>query len=413
MLAPFRRVLSVPGALAFTSTGFLARLPISMSTLGIVLLVVGKTDSYGRAGVISAAFIIGEAVAAPLLARVIDRLGQGRVVLPAALIYGLGLSALIVAVQTTAPTPVPHLCAVVAGATYPPIGSCVRARWSHVIKDAAQLHTAYSFEAVVDEAIFMVGPILVTLLATQVSPVAGMVAVITFAVVGGVSFASLRSTEPPTSSVRSAFAVREPIGWRVLLPIVIVSAALGSLFGATEVVTVAFSREQGHPQLIGALLATWASGSLISGVITGLVTVTAAPRVRFRWGSLGLALAMSPLPFVPNLWVLAINLFVGGFAISPTLVATMSLVETEVPARRLTEGMTWVSTGIAIGIAPGAAVAGHIIDSSGASTAYLVPVVSGLLGAAIAWSTGWRVRPAAGSAATRSPEPARGSQRVE
>jgi predicted MFS family arabinose efflux permease len=137
-------------------------------------------------------------------------------------------------------------------------------------------------------------------------------------------------------------------------------------------------------------LAIWASGSLISGLITGLVVVRATPRVRFRWGSLGLALAMTPLPFVPNLWVLAVLLFVGGFAISPTLVATVSLIETEVPPARLTEGMTWLSTGIAVGLAPGAAIAGQIIDAHGASTAYWVPVVSGLIAASIAWSTGWR-----------------------
>ncbi len=242
------------------------------------------------------------------------------------------------------------MLAVLAGASYPPIGSCVRARWAHAIKDSGSLHTAYSFEAVVDESIFMVGPILVTVLATQFAPVVGVAAIIAFAVVGGLAFASLRSTEPPTT-VRSSST--EAIGWRFLVVIVLVSAALGSLFGSTEVVTVAFAKDEGHGGLVGVLLATWASGSLISGLITGLVSVRATPRVRFRWGTLGLALAMSPLPLIPNLWVLAVNLFVGGFAISPTLVATVSLIEAEVPAARLTEGMTWLSTGIAVGLAPG------------------------------------------------------------
>lgn len=389
MLAPYRRVLSIPGAWAFSATGFVAQLPISMATLGIVLLVVGETGSYGRAGVISACFIIGEGVAAPLLARVIDRWGQHRVVLPAAVVYGVAVSAMIVAVKSSAPTPVPHVLAVLAGGSYPPVGSCVRARWAHVVDDAGQLHTAYSFQAVVDEAIFMVGPVLVTLLSTQISPAVGMSAIVACAVVGGVSFASLRATEPPTTDPSAA---TEPIGWRLLLMIVLVSAALGSLFGATEVVTVAFAKQEGHAGLTGALLAIWASGSLISGIITGLLSIRATPRVRFRWGALGLALVVTPLPFVPNLWVLAGNLFIGGFAISPTLVATVSLIETEVPARRLTEGMTWLSTGIAIGLAPGAAVAGYVIDVHGPSTAYWVAVVSGLIAASIAWATGWSRR---------------------
>ena len=385
MLAPYRKVLSYPGALAFSATGFLARLPISMVTLGIVLLVVGTSGSYGRAGAISAAFIVGEGVAAPLLARIIDRFGQGQVVLPAALAYGTGVTALILAVQADAPLPVALVLALFTGGLYPPIGSCVRARWSHLLQDSAQLHTAFSLEAVIDEAIFMVGPILVTLLATQISPAAGMSAVVAVAVVGGVTFASLRSTQPPTS-VRTEVGAREPIGWRNLVAVVAVSAALGSLFGSAEVVTVAFAKEQGHPGLTGALLATWASGSLISGVITGLVTVQARPRVRFRWGTLMLALVMTPLPFIAGLPALFGNLFVAGFAISPTLVATMSVIETEVPTTRLTEGMTWVTTGIAIGLAPGAAIAGRLIDAQGASTAYWVPVVSGLIAAVIAWA---------------------------
>jgi MFS family permease len=389
VLAPYRKILSVPGALAFTSAGFLARLPISMTTLGIVLLVAGRTGSYGRAGAVSAVYIVGEAVAQPVLARTIDRLGQSTVVVPATVVFGLGLVGLISSVQTSAPSPVPHLCALVAGATYPPIGSCVRARWSNVLADAPLLHTAYSFEAVVDETVFIVGPILVTLLAVQVSGAAGLAAVVCVAVVGGLWFASQRATQPPTT-VRRHHQRQLAMGWRRLTAVVVVSAALGSLFGSTEVVTVAFAKEQHHAQLTGALLALWAGGSLISGVITGLVAVRATPRVRFRWGALVLALVMTPLPFIPNLTVLAVNLFVGGFAISPTLVATMSLIEAEVPARRLTEGIAWVSTGIGVGLAPGAAIAGLLIDSHGASTAYWVPVVSGLLAAVIAWSTGHR-----------------------
>ena len=39
MLSTYRRVLSLPGALAFSLSGLVGRLPISMVTLGIVVLV--------------------------------------------------------------------------------------------------------------------------------------------------------------------------------------------------------------------------------------------------------------------------------------------------------------------------------------------------------------------------------------
>ena len=58
VLAAYRQVLSKPGAAAFSASGFLARLPISMVTLGIVLLISARTDSYGLAGGISAALVI-------------------------------------------------------------------------------------------------------------------------------------------------------------------------------------------------------------------------------------------------------------------------------------------------------------------------------------------------------------------
>jgi len=166
---------------------------------------------------------------------------------------------------------------------------------------------------------------------------------------------------------------------------VVVATCLGSLFGANEVVTVAFAEERGRAGLTGILLAIWASGSLIAGFLTGAIRWRASPLARYRYGALGLALAMLPLPFVDQIWMLGSCLFVAGFAVSPTMVATMTLVEECVPRSRLTEGITWFSTGIALGVAPGAAIAGHLVDEFGTSTAFLVPIVSGAVAASFAW----------------------------
>jgi predicted MFS family arabinose efflux permease len=176
---------------------------------------------------------------------------------------------------------------------------------------------------------------------------------------------------------------------------VLAAACLGSLFGASEVVTVAFAEEQGRPSATAVLLALWAAGSLIAGLITGAVKWRATPLRRYRAGATGMALVMMPLPFIDNIVVLGGVLFFAGFAISPTMVAAMALVEANVPASRLTEGMTWVTTGLNLGLAPGAAIAGALIDEYGASTAYFVPAASGLLAALVALSTG-------GSSVTRS-----------
>ncbi len=384
MLAPYRSVLATPGAKAWSVAGFIARMPISMVTLAIVLLIAGQTDSYSLAGTVSAAYMVAAAVSAPILARLIDAWGQHRVLLPAVSAFALAMVGLVAAIELSWPTPVPHVFAALAGACYPPIGACVRARWASALGESASLHTAYSLEAVIDEAIFMVGPVLVTVLATSVNETLGIVVVILFAVVGSAWLASLTSTEPAARGSTRVSAETEAMGWGWLAMMVAGACCLGTLFGSTEVVTVAFAQEQGHRGLAGVLLAIWASGSFIAGIITGSVHWKASPLRRYRLGALGMALVMLPLPFVESLPLLAVALFLAGFAISPTLVASMSLIQSHVPPSRLTEGITWVVTGIGLGVAPGAAIAGYLIDQYGASTAYTVPAVGGVLAAIVA-----------------------------
>jgi MFS family permease len=388
MLAPYRLVLSTPGAKAFSAAGLLSRLPMSTISLGIVLLVSRRTGSYGTAGVISACYMVATAVSSPAMARLIDRVGQSRTLVAALAGFSAAIVGLIASVELGWSTPVPHLFAVVAGALYPPVGACVRARWTYVLQAGPGLHTAFSLEAVVDESIFMLGPVLVTVLATEVDQRAGLLVVSCLALLGGCWLASQRSTEPPVLTATGVAPVVEPLDWAWLVPMVVAAACLGSLFGATEVVTVAFAKEHGQVALTGALLAIWASGSLIAGLITGAVHWQASLLKRYRLGALGMAIVMVPLPFVPNIYLLALALFLGGFAISPTLVASMSLIEANIPSARLTEGITWFSTGIGFGVAPGAAIAGHLVDAYGTGTAYLVPVVSGVLAAVVALSTG-------------------------
>ncbi|MEP7091127.1 MAG: MFS transporter, partial [Nocardioidaceae bacterium] len=168
MLTTYRRVLALPGALVFSMSGLLARLPISMVSLGIVLLVSTRTGSYSRAGAVSAAYLIANAGLAVPQARLIDRLGQRRVLPVSIGVFATGMVATMVAVELDAPVPWPHVCAAVSGAAMPMIGSCVRARWSALVTDKSDLRTAFAFEAVVDETVFILGPALVTVLATTV-----------------------------------------------------------------------------------------------------------------------------------------------------------------------------------------------------------------------------------------------------
>jgi MFS family permease len=179
----------------------------------------------------------------------------------------------------------------------------------------------------------------------------------------------------------------------VLAPVLVVGVALGTLFGAAEVATVAFASSRDHPGYAGLLLAAWATGSLIAGVITGLVHWRIGPARRLRWGAVGMAVAMLPLSLIDSMWLMGAWLFVAGFAIAPTIVASLSIVEQSVPHARLTEGMAIVETALVAGVAPGAALAGRIIDTHGASRAYLVALVAGLVAAVAAFAARDRPSP--------------------
>ena len=169
--------------------------------------------------------------------------------------------------------------------------------------------------------------------------------------------------------------------WRLVLTLALVCLTLGALFGAAEVTTVAFAEEQGQRWVAGWLLAAWSLGSLVAGLVTGAIAWRSGPDVRLRWGSAAMALAMAPLMFVDSVPVMAVVLLVGGLAIAPTMIGAMTMVEQGVPSTRLTEGMAILHTGIVAGVAPGASIAGFVVDHSGASAAYAVALAGGILGA--------------------------------
>ena len=383
MFDSYSQVLTRPGAVAFSSAALVARLPMSMVGLGIVLLVEDRTGSYGLAGTVSAAFVLAQAAFAVLHGRLVDTFGQSRVLPLAISIFGVGMALMMLAVEQEWPWAFTYLFAAVAGASLPQVGASVRTRWAHLLDRPAEVQTAFALEAVLDEVVFVVGPVLVTILATSWHPVAGLTTAAVSGLIGTLAFAAQRRTEPPAGR-RDESGAREPMPWRLVLTLAVVCLTLGALFGAAEVTTVAFAEEQGMRWAAGWLLAAWAVGSLIAGLVTGAIAWRSGPDVRLRWGSAAMALAMVPLIFVESVPLMAVVLVVGGLAIAPTMIGAMTMTEQGVPASRLTEGIAILHTGLVAGVAPGAGIAGFVVDHRGASAAYGVALVGGILGALVA-----------------------------
>jgi MFS family permease len=388
-LTGYLEVLRLPGAASFSAAGVVARLPISMLGIGIVLLSVEATGSYAVAGWVAATYGVVQAVASPVVARAVDRAGQARVMRPAIGVHVLGLVLLIVCAQARAPRWTLFAAVAVTGATIGSLGSLVRARWSFLLSDhprrPALVHRAYSLESVLDEVVFIVGPILVTLLATQVSPAAGLAAAACAVAVGGVWLLAQHRTEPPPSGGHAAHQ-RGGMNLPGLGVLVLAFACIGVVFGSVEVLTIAFTDEQGVPGRAGAVLAAFAFGSMLAGIAYGAVHWQSAPSRRFLAAVLLLAVGLSPALLASSVLSLAAVVLLAGVAISPMLISGNALVQELLPAGRLTEGLSWVSTGLGIGIAAGAAAAGVAVDRLGAAHGFAVPVAAGVVAALVVLS---------------------------
>jgi predicted MFS family arabinose efflux permease len=307
-----------------------------------------------------------------------DRFGQTVVLYADAVAFALATGLLVHAVTAGWPDPVPHLLAALSGASMPQIGSMVRARWAHLVTDEQQRHTAFAVEAVGDEVVFVTGPSLVTFLSTLYAPQTGLLVALGLGTVGTLLLAAQPRTAPPAHPARTEHGP-EALGWGRVVPIAIAALALGALFGALEVSTVAVAEDAGHKAAAGILLGVFSLGSMVAGLVAGAITWRSSDLTRFRVGIGILATAMLALPALDDLVLLGAVLFVIGLTLAPTLIAVVSLLEASTARSRLTEAMAVFQTGISAGLAPGAYLAGVVADHTSGAATYWVCVGAGAL----------------------------------
>ncbi|MCH8629319.1 hypothetical protein MM440_16455 [Arsenicicoccus piscis] len=267
MLTPYRALLATPGALRFTAFGYLARLGGAMFGVSIIVMIATRRGSYSLAGIISSIGLVGVASLGPTVGRLIDRHGQRRVAVPLALMSAAALLSLVLATYLGAPVWVLVL-ANLGNAIMPQAGTLIRARWAHLLRgEAGMLHTANSFEQVLDESCFMMGPALGAALATLFFPEAGMLLALLLYTTGVIGLALQRRTEPGPA------AARAPHGraWQApgLLLLAATLALTGTIFGAADVIVVAFAAEHQAAAWGGATLGCFALGSLVGGLVYG------------------------------------------------------------------------------------------------------------------------------------------------
>ncbi|HEJ0331099.1 TPA: MFS transporter [Serratia marcescens] len=377
MANPYFTLFSAPGSKAFSSAGLIARLPISMTGIGIITMLSQVRGSYWLAGAVAATFAFSMALLAPQIARAADRYGQNRVLPYATGVSALALLLLLICTHYRAPDWTLFVFAALAGGM-PSISAMVRARWSEIYRGTPQLHTAFSFESVLDEVAFIVGPPIAVGLSVALFPEAGPLAAALLLVAGVSAFASQKSTQPPvyTRNNQRQRAILAMPSMQILLLALI---ALGTIVGTVDVISVAFAEQQGQPAAASIVLSVYAFGSCLAGLIFGAMKIPVPLPRLFLYAAFATAFTTLPLLWVHNVLTLAAAMFVAGLFFAPTMIIAMGLVENIVPPSRLTEGLTWMVTGLGIGVALGAALAGLAIDAAGIAAGFGVTLTAGLI----------------------------------
>lgn len=378
MSNPYVRIFAVPGAKGFSAAGFMARLPIAMAPIGIVAMLSQIHGEYWLAGAVSATFALTNALVAPQISRLVDRYGQAAVITPSTIVSVLAFIALIAATRGDWPAWTLFVSAFLAAAM-PSIPAMLRARWTELFRDRPELNTAFAFESAADELVYIAGASLSVGLAVALFPEAGMLLSTAFLAVGTAAFVLQRGTEPLVRPVGSAGPGRSAIRLRPVQIITLALIFVGSMFATAEVSAVAITRELGQPNAASLVIGVYAVGSFVVGLILGAINPRMALQKQLMIAVIVLGLTSLPLLFASqSVALLAAAVFLSGIAISPTFITAFGLIERRVPEAMLTEGVTWVMTGIGIGMALGAFLAGWVVDTYGAANGFWVSVAAGI-----------------------------------
>ncbi|MGV1820265.1 MFS transporter [Agrobacterium sp. CG160-95] len=378
MSNPYREIFRAPGAKGFSAAGFFARLPIAMAPIGIVAMLSQTHGEYWLAGAVSATFALTNAAVAPQISRLVDRKGQSSVLVPATIISVIAFAILIIATNQRWPAWTLFLSAFLAAAM-PSIPAMMRARWTEIFRDRPELNTAFAFESAADELVYIAGASLSVGLAVSLFPEAGMMISTASLALGTFAFLMQRSTEPKVRAVESGSRQHSAIRLRSVQIITVALIFVGSTFATAEVSAVAITKELGQPEAASLVIGVYAIGSFVVGLLLGAINPKMPLQRQLLIAVSVLALTALPLLFASTtVSLLAFAVFLSGVAISPIFITAFGLIERRVPESMLTEGVTWVMTGIGIGMALGAFISGWVIDNFGPSNGFWVSIVATL-----------------------------------
>ncbi|GHA64039.1 MFS transporter [Streptomyces tauricus] len=395
MAAGYLEILRTRHATRLLVGTLVGRLPNAAGAIAVVLFVRAEGGSYSLAGALTAVYGVSNAVGQPLLGRLVDLHGQPRIQLPAALVSALGVS--VFALTGIQSLPLAYLLMVVAGFFTPPLEGGLRALWPSVLRKEGQVHTAYAMDAVAQEVMFTVGPLLVTLCVSLWSAQAALVVINVIGVLGALSVVVSGPSRAWRSAPREAHwlgALRSPGLIALLGAFLFVGIALGSI----TVAGVSYADDHGGDATYGWLMAALGLGALVGGTVYGARQWGGAPERRLRVLVALLAVCYLPLMLMPGAVAMTGLVALAGVFLAPCIACAFIIVDRHAPRGTVTEAFSWLVTTFTVGASVGTGLAGPVVEWGGAVRGFAVPGVAGGAALLVLLATGRVLAATSGSA---------------
>ncbi|MFI1374556.1 MFS transporter [Streptomyces longwoodensis] len=374
MAAGYLEILRARHAARLLAGTLVGRLPNATAAIAVVLFVRAEGGSYSLAGALAAVYGVANAVGQPVLGRLVDLHGQPRVQLPAALASALAMA--VFAFTGLDPLPLAYVAVGAAGLFTPPLEGGLRALWPSVLRREDQVHTAYAMDAIAQEVMFTVGPLLVTLCASLWSAGAALLVLNVLGVLGALSVVVSAPSRAWRSAPREAHwlgALRSP-GLLVLLgAFLFIGMALGSI----TVASVPYADDHGGDGVYGWLMAALGLGALLGGSVYGARTWPRAPERRLRVLVALLAVCYLPLMLMPGAVAMVALTALAGVFLAPAIACAFVIVDRHAPSGTVTEAFSWLVTTFTVGASVGTGVAGPVVEAGGARWGFAVPGAAG------------------------------------
>jgi Major Facilitator Superfamily len=380
----YKRILSIRPVRLPLAGATIGRLPFAAESLSLLLLVQGATGSFADAGLVNACYSIGAAAGLPTQGRIVDRIGQTRVIAIATAVNAIALIGLILLAEDGGSLAAMSATAVFAGFAIPPLGTSIRTLWSELVPDPELRQSAFALDAVTVEVAFIVGPLLAAVVIGIASPAAGVVMNVVLSILGSTLFALSRASRSWRGQPHD-LGLMGPLRSGGVLTLMGVALGIGVGVGAVELGMTAVAADEGLRELGGALLATQAAGSLIGGLVYGSRTWQLSGGRRLGLLSFALALTTAPLVVTPSLEVTFPLALLSGFALAPTVSVLYVLLDSVAPTGTATEATGWVLTAFVGGASAGAGLAGAAVNASTPHAGLAVGLAGTVFAAAVAW----------------------------